>query len=321
MPEPSSNKRCVILMGMGGPDSSAGVKEFLYNIFSDPEIINLPGGKLLRGPFAKMISNLRANKVRGHYDLIGGGSPLLKWTEAQRDNIEFILTPVYPGFKCFIAMRYFRPRAEEAIHEAYSEGYRSFYFLPLYPQYCKATTGSSFAEAKRILRRYPEVTARYIDDFHDHPGYTDLLKNYIDNNIGDTDILLFSAHSIPEKFVTEGDPYVDQIKETVRLAAGDRPYHLSFQSRTGPVKWVGPDTVGEVKRLLSENPDKNLFIVPISFVCDHIETLYELDIELKSFVAEADSPRIRRMPMFNDDRRFGSVLADIIINRMDNNDA
>ncbi len=320
MPAAANDKRCVILMGMGGPDSEAGVKEFLFNIFSDPEIINLPGGKLLRRPFARMISNLRAEKVRGHYSLIGGGSPLLKWTEAQRDNIEFVLTPVYPGFKCFIAMRYFRPRAIDAIAEAYSEGYRSFYFLPLYPQYCKATTGSSFAEARQILQRYPEVTARYIQDFHSHSGYTDLLREYIDSHINDSDILLFSAHSIPEKFVSGGDPYVDQIKQTARLAAGDRPYNLSFQSRTGPVKWVGPDTVAEVKRLLAANPGRSLFIVPISFVCDHIETLYELDIELKSFLDESDRSRIRRMPMFNADRKFGSVLADIIINRMDSDE-
>ena len=320
MPAPSSDKRCVILMGMGGPDSSAGVKEFLFNIFSDPEIIQLPGGRLLRKPFASMISNLRSKKVAHHYDLIGGGSPLLKWTEAQRDNIELILTPGFPGLKVFIAMRYYRPRAEQAIHEAYNEGYRTFYFLPLYPQYCKATTGSSFSEARTILQRYPEVTAHFVDDFHGHTGYTDLLKTYIDDNIAGDETLLFSAHSIPQKFVDEGDPYVTQVVETARAAAGNRAYHLSYQSRTGPVKWVGPDTVGDVKRLLAENPQRKLFIVPISFVCDHIETLYEIDIELKSFLEEPDRERIRRMPMFNDDRRFGAVLADIIIGRMDEGD-
>ena len=154
-----------------------------------------------------------------------------------------------------------------------------------------------------------------IEDFHNNPGYISLLNQYIENNISDTDTLLFSAHSIPQSFVEKGDPYVEQTKTTARLAAGKREYHLSFQSRTGPVKWIGPDTVKEVNRLLNETKG-NLFIVPISFICDHIETMYELDIGLKTFVDEKNRARIKRMPMFNDDPKFSKILADIIKDRI-----
>ncbi len=138
------------------------------------------------------------------------------------------------------------------------------------------------------------------------------MKSYIDDNIQEDETLLFSAHSIPQKFVDEGDPYVTQIEFTAQNVAGNRNYFLSYQSRTGPVKWVGPDTVDETKRLLSEG--KKLFIVPISFVCDHIETMFELDIELKELVG--DNGNIRRMPMFNDDRNFGALLANIVLEHL-----
>ena len=149
MPDITSDKTCLILLGMGGPQRTADVKEFLYNIFSDRNIIRLPGGKLFQKPLASLISNLRCKKVINNYQRIGGGSPLLKWTEAQKDNIEFILAPILPGFTCYIGMRYLKPYIDNAVEQAYSDGFRKFYFLPLYPQYCQATTGSSFEKVNR----------------------------------------------------------------------------------------------------------------------------------------------------------------------------
>ena len=305
----TSKRICVILIGMGGPDSLDDIKPFLYNIFSDREIIQLPGGSLFQKPFAKLISQLRLKKVQHNYSLIGGSSPLLKWTESQKAHLEFTLKPILSSCDIFIGMRYFAPTIESAIQHAVDADYDKIIFLPMNPQYCKATTGSSFLEAQRILRKFPKVKPVYINDFHSNDSYLQLLKSYIDDNIQDNETLLFSAHSIPQKFVDEGDPYVSQVEYTAEQVSGDREFFLSYQSRTGPVKWVGPDTVIETKRLLESG--KKLFIVPISFVCDHIETLFEIDIELKELVN--DSTNISRMPMFNDDRNFGALLANIIL--------
>lgn len=304
-------KTCAILLSMGGPETTADIQEYLYNIFSDRTLIQLPGGSLLQKPFAAMISRLRKKKVQAHYNLIGGGSPLLRWTKAQAHHLEQELAAELPGFKAYPGMRYFRPTVDQAIECACRDGYRHMILLPLYPQYSLATTGSSFAVARKTLTRHVDISVTYIEDFHDQPDYIALLHDYITAHIGPQDTLLFSAHSLPQKFVDDGDPYVDQVKQTARLAAGDREYFVSFQSRTGPVTWVGPDTIEEAKRLLAERPG-NLFVVPISFVCDHIETLYEIDIELKDLLGQPLGARVRRMPMFNDDRRFAVALANLI---------
>lgn len=310
-----SKKTCAILLAMGGPDSLDDIPTFLKNIFSDRAIINLPGGKLGQYFISRMIVKARSSKVAHNYSLIGGSSPLLKWTKAQRDHIEFVIAPVLPGFKCFIGMRYFKPYTNETVEKVIAEGFERIIFLPMYPQYCKATTGSSFLEAEKAVKD-KNIETTFIQDFHNNPVYIDLLKRYISDNIRDDELLLFSAHSIPQKFVDEGDPYVDQVKECCRLAANGRDYKLSFQSRTGPVKWVSPDTVETVKELVN-NQNKKLFIVPISFVCDHIETLCELDIELLDEVDQDKRVNIRRMPMFNDDREFGALLAQLILDNTD----
>jgi len=306
------SKIAVILLAMGGPETTSDIKQYLYNIFSDRSIIKLPGGNLLQKPFARLISKMRYKKVQAHYNLIGGSSPLFKWTDSQRENIEFTLAPLIPGFKCYIGMRYFRPTIETAVENAIQDGFDNICFLPLYPQFCKATTGSSFDEVKRVLKKYKGIKATYISDFHQNEDYINLLKNYINQNIQSDETLLFSAHSIPQEFVNEGDPYVEQTKKTAALVSGDREYYLSFQSRSGPVKWVGPDTIETATELIRDR-SKKLFIVPISFVCDHIETLYEIDIELEEILGDIAENRIRRMPMFNDDKNFGSMLSNLVL--------
>lgn len=305
------DKTAVILLAMGGPATTAEIPEYLFNIFSDRHIIRLPGGALFQKPFARMISKRRTPEVTHNYSRIGGGSPLLKWTEAQARHIEAELQEAMPGVKCFVGMRYSQPAIPTAIASAVEQGLSRLVFLPLYPQYSKATTGSSFAVAQAELKKHPHVQTEWIREFHDDAEYIALLHDYIEANIRKDETLLFSAHSLPQKFVDEGDPYVDQIRRTAQLAAGKREYFLSFQSRTGPVKWVGPDTIDETRRLLGERAG-GLFIVPIAFVCDHIETLFEIDLQLKEIVGAQLGERIRRMPMFNDDRRFGVILAKLV---------
>lgn len=311
----ANEKYCVILLAMGGPDSPAGVRRFLYNIFSDRAIIRLPGGPLLQKPFAAMISALRRKKVERHYALIGESSPLWKWTETQAAHLERIMRPTEPQFRAYVGMRYYQPYIDSAIRQAVADGFRRICFVPMYPQYCRATTGSSFESAGKTLNTLSGIETSFVKDFHQDPAYIGLLRKYIADYIRPNETLLFSAHSIPQKFLDDGDPYVEQVKRTASLAAGDRKYYLSFQSRTGPVQWVGPDTVAETRRLLAAKKGC-LFIVPISFVCDHIETLYELDIELKGLSSAEEAARIRRMPMFNDDPAFGQMLAGIVRERM-----
>ncbi len=161
-----SDKTCVILLGMGGPDSLDDIKQFLFNIFSDREIIRLPGGSLFQKPFAKLISRLRYKKVQHNYSLIGGSSPLLNWTHSQKDHLEFIISPIHSPFDVFIGMRYFNPTIETAIEQASLAEYNKIIFLPMYPQYCKATTGSTFNEVSRVLKNYPHIKPIFIQDFH-----------------------------------------------------------------------------------------------------------------------------------------------------------
>lgn len=308
MPE-LADKPCVILLSMGGPDKVADVREYLYNIFSDRSLIRLPGGRLFQRPFAKLISLLRSSKVERHYESIGGGSPLLMWTNNQAEQIEKLLAGDIPGIRCLVGMRYFHPLIEDTISTALRDGFRRLIFLPMYPQFSRATTGSSFDVARRLTNS-ADINWTFIDDFHDDQGYTRLLKEQIDASIAPDETLLFSAHSLPQRFVDEGDPYIQQVEISAALAAGDREYYLSYQSRTGPVKWVGPNTIVEAKRLLRDSRRK-LFVAPLSFVCDNIETLHEIDIDLRQQLG-ADGSRMSRMPMFNGDPGFAEVLADII---------
>ncbi len=209
----------------------------------------------------------------------------MKWTESQAVHLERIMrVDSNPSSARYVGMRYYQPYIESAIRQAYADGFRRFCFVPMYPQYCRATTGSSFESAAKTLKSLNGVETSFVKDFHQDPAYIGLLRKYIADNIRADETLLFSAHSIPQTFVDDGDPYVEQVKRTASLAAADRKYlSVSFQSRTGPVQWVGPDTVAETRRLLATKK-ADLFVVPISFVCDHIETLYEIDIELKGML-------------------------------------
>lgn len=307
----TNHNASALLVAMGGPDSTDAIQQYLYNIFSDRTLIRLPGGAFLQKPFAHLISRLRSSKVRDHYNLIGGSSPLLKWTELQARIIEENLHSEYPNFKCYIGMRYFHPTISETIEKMNADGCEQIIVLPMYPQYSTATAGSSMEELGRVLKQYPKMTFSLIKDFHDNSEYINLMRQYMNQYVKPEDTILFSAHSLPKKFVEEGDPYVNQIYKTAELVAGSREHFVSFQSRTGPVDWVGPDTIDETRRLL-ETTNSRICIIPIAFVCDHIETLYEIDIELPEIIGDIAKNRIYRLPMFNDDPAFGKMLSRIV---------
>jgi ferrochelatase len=308
-------KTRVILFAMGGPQTTADVRKYLYDVFSDRMLIRLPGGAVLQRPFARIMSMLRHKSVAGNYAKIGGGSPILRWTQAQARLIGAELNETIPGVSCDVAMRYTAPSIPDAICEAHRTGAQRVIFLPMYPQYCIATTGSNVVEIEKALRAFSEITPVYINDFYDHPAYIDVLRNYIIRNAREDELLVFSAHAVPQRLVAEGDPYVDQVRRTAELAANGREYVVTFQSRTGPVCWIGPDTLEEIRRLVNEGGRK-LFLIPVSFVCDHIETLFELDVDLRERLGEKVMSRVRRMPMFNDDPAFAKALATVVTDKV-----
>ncbi len=321
-------KTGILLLNLGGPDSLEAVRPFLYNLFSDRDIIRL-GPSFLQKPLAWLISTLRSKHSMDMYSHIGSKSPILEITKAQAALLEKTLNDSTApdsenAFKVYIGMRYWHPFIKDTLEEITRDGIRRLIVLSLYPHYSKATTGSSVDDFKRqIVGR--EFDIQYINEWPDFPPYVDALAELVAKGTsqfqGKDFDLLYSAHSLPESFIKEGDPYLDHIKLTIhkvneRLASD--PYditglkwHLSFQSKTGPVKWLEPSTEDTIKKL-AERGCRNLLVVPISFVSDHIETLYEIDIEYRE-LAEKYGISLIRSESLNTSDKFILALNKLII--------
>jgi len=304
---------------MGGPDSLSAVRPFLYQLFSDRDLIQLPAGALLQKPFAALISLLRAPKVRLNYAQIGGKSPQLMWTTRQAEGVAGELGPhVHP----YIAMRYWTPRADETVKRMRADGINQAVVLSLYPHYTDATTGSSLNDFARAARRYhPQLKYTVIREWYDWPGYLDALTNRVREGlekfhemVRDEVVILFSAHALPQKFIDRGDPYLQHVQATVQGVMdrlGRHNCHLGFQSRSGPVQWMEPDTV-ELLDQLAEAGAPGVLIVPVSFVSDHIETLQEIDFEYRMHAEKIGLPRFERAPSLNDHADFIGALAGLV---------
>ncbi len=307
----------VLFLNMGGPETADKVKRYLYNIFSDPTIIRLPFSPLLQKPLARFIAARRAPKVAKRYQAIGGGSPLLKWTRLAASGVKRELSKKYPQVEVFVGMRYTEPFIHEELDAAVGEGCRHLVLVSMYPHYCQATTGTALAEVIEWLEETDsDITLSVIDYWHDRPRYIELLRRRIDAAMEQfgTDVkpkVIFSAHAVPQKLAASGDPYVNQIRETAALAGEEYDYVVTYQSRTGPVSWVGPDTVKTIKSLPRKGIS-DVIVVPVSFVSDHIETLYEIDIELQDAARQAGVKNFVRTESFNDDVHFSTFLADLV---------
>ncbi|MBI3378942.1 MAG: ferrochelatase [Nitrospirae bacterium] len=343
----------IVLLNLGGPDSLQAVKPFLYNLFSDRKIIQL-GPPFLQKPLAWLIATLRSKKTEGYYSLIGGRSPILDITNAQAKALEEALNnelemeesppPIPPPrggrvregvagvkVKVYVGMRYWHPLIEDVIPQIYNNGIRKLIGLSLYPQYSLATSGSSFSKLKEVIGS--QFTVHCITSWYDHPLYIEALVDVIKKGLesftlsltlpprgggmGGGDVhVLFSAHSLPEKFIDEGDPYVRHIERTIEEIVKRMPvkWNLSYQSKSGPVKWLGPSTDEKLKELAGRNI-KNILMVPISFVSDHIETLYEIDI-LYMQMAKGLGINLRRTDSLNTHPLFIEALKDIVIKNM-----
>lgn len=313
-----SDKTAVLLLQMGGPDSLDAVEPFLLNLFSDRDIIRI-GPAFLQPLIARFIVRRRAPKVEAYYEKIGGKSPIRELTEAQAAALEAKLGEDY---RCFVAMRYWHPTTVEALAAIKKEGISRIIALSLYPHYSRATTGSSINELKRVMN---EAGVKFqltcIDRFFDHPLYIRSLAEKIEEGLAgfhplaDVEIM-FSAHSLPKSFIESGDPYLAHIEETVRLVMErfeNVPYHLAFQSRAGPVKWLEPSTE-EMLRHLAAHGCKNLLVVPLSFVSDHIETLYEIDIQYSKEAWDLGIANFRRTAALNSSPTFIECLAELVRN-------
>jgi len=307
----------VFFLNMGGPETVDKVESYLYNIFSDPAVIRLPFSPLLQKPMAKFIASRRAPKVARRYKVIGGGSPLLKWTRLTASGVKRELQKQYPQVEVFVGMRYAEPFIHEELDAAVGEGCRHLVIVSMYPQYCRATTGTALAEVDAWLdETEADITLSLIDHWHNRRQYIDLLRQRIDSAMErfDKDVepkVVFSAHAVPQKMADSGDPYVSQIGETAALAGEGYDYMVTYQSRSGPVSWVGPDTLKTI-RSLPRKGATDVIVVPISFVSDHIETLYEIDIELREVAVKAGITNFVRTESFNDDLRFATFLAGLV---------
>jgi ferrochelatase len=321
----------ILLFNLGGPERLEDVRPFLYNLFSDPEIINLPA--VLRKPLAAFIAVTRAPKSRGYYAKIGGGSPLRRDTEAQGEALVARLAERGVEARAYVGMRAWRPFIHEAVEAMQRDGVTEAVVLPLYPQFSVSTTGSSTQELYRVLWNgtggLRGVRRHYVTRWYDNPKYVDAVARRIEAELPkfpdpDGVHLLFTAHSIPLSYIERGDPYDRHTRETVRLVLErlGRPldHTLAYQSKVGPVKWLEPSTNDTIPALAARGVEQ-LLAIPISFVSDHIETLYEIDILYRDLAREAKIPHFRRTEALGLDPGFIDCLADLVEERLRNEDA
>ncbi len=319
---------------LGGPETLEDIEPFLFNLFCDPEIIDFPFARLGRKPLAKLISSTRASKVRHHYAEIGGGSPIRKNTEAQARALEAALSAQGVDARCVVAMRYWHPFTAEAVRELEAAGCDEVVLLPLYPQYSSTTTGSSLNEwERRVARGEWRVTSgeeasatdhrpptTVIHEFYRHPGYLDSVVDKIEEALARFPArqeaeLVFSAHGVPLTVIEKGDPYQRQVEETVELVMArggfaDR-HRLCYQSKVGASKWLEPTLRGTIRELAAAGV-RDLCVVPISFVSDHVETLSEIDHEARHLARGLGVRQFEMTAGLNDSPRFIVALAEMV---------
>jgi ferrochelatase len=317
----------IVLFQLGGPDSLDAVEPFLLNLFLDPDILPLGPLGLLRRPIAKLISSRRSLPVRGRYAQIGGRSPIGPLTERQRQSLVQAVLP-YIEPVAVTAMRYWHPLTSEAVDALRKAGpLDELVLLPLYPHYSYATTLSSLKEWRRVYGN-PNggPPLRTIEHYFDHPLYIRALVQRIGSVLrqfpdSSRVHLVFSAHGLPMSLVERGDPYPKQIEETVRLTCEQgakefsgwpRTHLICYQSRVGPAKWLQPPLTGTLERLGHEGV-KEMLVVPISFVTEHIETLHEINIEAREEARKWGIETFRMMPAVGDSPLFIDTLKDLVL--------
>ncbi len=309
----------VVLFQLGGPETLEAIEPFLYNLFCDPDIINFPFARLGRKPLAKLISRARAKRVQHHYQVIGGGSPIRRFTEQQARALQIRLQREGMDARCFVAMRYWHPFTREAVAAVEDAGCQELVLLPLYPQYSGTTTGSSLNEWRRHFSPRGR-RVHCIEDFYRNPRYLDAVVKRVREALARFDRpdyveLVFSAHSVPAAVVAAGDPYQAQIEETVDLVRerGGWPnaWRLCYQSKVGASKWLQPSLRASLRELAAQDR-REVCVVPISFVSDHVETLGEVDHEARELARQLGLGRFEMTDGLNDSPAFIEALAELV---------
>nr|WP_239988463.1 ferrochelatase [Paramagnetospirillum kuznetsovii] len=313
----SKTKTAIVLFNLGGPDCPEAVEPFLFNLFNDKAIIGAPGP--IRWLLAKYISKKRAPVAREIYAHLGGRSPLLPQTEAQAKALELALGE---GYRCFIAMRYWHPLTDETVTAVKAWAPDEIILLPLYPQFSGTTVGSSMGEWHREARRQGlNVPTRGICCYPDHrdliAGFADLVgKGFAEASVTGRPRVLFSAHGLPKTVIEAGDPYQAQVEITAKavvegLNLPGLDWVVCYQSRVGPMEWIGPSTESELQRAGRDKVP--VVVVPIAFVSEHSETLVELDIEYRHRAVEWGVPAYVRVAALGCHPRFIAALAELIV--------
>jgi ferrochelatase len=307
----------VVLMNLGGPDSLEAVRPFLENLFSDPAIIGLP--RLLRLPLARLVARRRAHVAQEIYARIGGRSPLLANTEAQAHAIEDALGP---GYRCFVAMRYWNPTSAETAQEVAQSAPDEIVCLPLYPQFSTTTTASSLAAWQdAAVRQGLTCPTRSIRCYPREQGLIEAIAGLVRPALeaasagGRNPRLLLTAHGLPKRVVRAGDPYPGQVEQTAAavIAALGRPgldWRVCYQSRIGPLEWIGPATDEEIARAGKDRVP--LVVAPISFVSEHLETLVELDLDYRRLAEASGVPGYHRVATVGVEPGFIQSLASLV---------
>jgi len=313
------SRLAVVLLNLGGPDSQAAVEPFLYNLFSDPAIIRLP--QPLRWALARLISRRRAPVARAIYAHLGGGSPLLPNTQAQAAALEQALADSGIEAKVFIAMRYWSPLSAVAAREVAAYGPDEIVLLPLYPQYSTTTTESSIAAwEKAAAAAGVRAPTRAVCCYPAEEGFIAALAELARAGMAETrrrqpevkPQVIFTAHGLPVKIAKSGDPYVERVDATCRalvtaLGLEGEDWELGFQSRVGPLEWVGPSTDELI--VAAAEAKRPILLVPVAFVSEHSETLVELDIEYRKLATEHGAGVYIRVPVVGTHPAFIAGLA------------
>lgn len=319
-----SQKIAVLLMNLGGPDSLKGVRPFLYNLFSDPAILRYPTP--IRQFLAWVISSLRHKKARQIYAKIGGKSPILENTQAQATALKQTLIQMLPDktLEVFVAMRYFHPMTEKAVLDVQNFRPDHVILLPMYPQFSTTTTASSLKRWRDLFKEKLKITeiCCYPTNAGFIAAYVDLIHLSLKDVPENCEVrLLFSAHGLPQKIVDEGDPYAIQVSQSVK-AIMDEPtlrdidYQICYQSRVGPLKWLGPSLDSAMQTAAVDQ--KAVIVVPISFVCEHSETLVELDMNFRKVAKSLNLPYYGRVPTVSCHPKFIDGLANLVKKRLQN---
>lgn len=324
----------IVLLNLGGPITTKDVSPFLYNLFMDPAIIDIPLKGVFRHWLSSFIARTRSKKVAKDYEQIGGGSPLNRLTEEQGTHLESHLNDVYGSkvgvtFKTYMAMRYWHPLSEDAVKEMQADGITKVVLLPLYPQYSKTTTGSSLIywwmleEAGEI----PKWPTTYVYEYAANPKYIAAINERIDEGLQRfpkevrNDVqLVFSAHGTPTREMKERrDPYCCLINSTVDQVMNNRTdnrtYHVSFQSKVGPAEWLTPSTPDKLQEL-AEQGNTAVLMIPVAFVSDHIETTFELDIEVREEAEEFGIHHYEVASGLNSHPLFIQALGEVTISQL-----